>query len=38
MKTGTLAIGRMLRFATIGAFALTMAPQHGASAQETSPL
>jgi hypothetical protein len=38
MKTGTLAIGRMLRFAAIGAVALTMVPLHGASAQESSPL
>ena len=38
MKTGTLAFGRVLRFAAIGAFALTMVPLHGASAQESLPL
>ena len=38
MKTGTPAIGRMLRLAAIGAFALTMVPLHGASAQESLPL
>jgi len=38
MKTGTLAFGHVLRFAAIGAFALTMVPLHGASAQESPPL
>jgi hypothetical protein len=38
MKTGTLAIGRVLRLAAIGAFALTVVPLQGAWAQESPPL
>src|SRR5215203_5697497 len=38
MNMGTPAIGRVLRLAAIGAFALTMIPLYVASAEETLPL